>query len=111
MKVLPRPGVLSSVISPPSNLASSRLMARPRPVPPYLREVLPSACWNASKITRCLSSGMPMPVSLTRNATTPGARPSAGWSLLQPCVTGVASSMTVPFSVNLKAFDSRFFRI
>src|SRR5260370_32497019 len=29
-------------ISPPSSLESSREMARPRPVPPYLREVEPS---------------------------------------------------------------------
>ena len=36
---------------------SSRLMARPRPVPPYLRLVLPSACWNASKMICCLSGG------------------------------------------------------
>ena len=28
------------------------------------------ACWNASKMIRCLSAGMPMPVSVTRNATT-----------------------------------------
>ena len=45
-------------------------MARPRPVPPYLRLVLPSACWNASKMICCLSGGMPMPVSATENAST-----------------------------------------
>jgi hypothetical protein len=43
-------------------------MDRPRPVPPYLRLVEPSACWNASKMTFCLSGGMPMPVSLTLKA-------------------------------------------
>ena len=36
MKVLPCPGTLTRRISPPSSVASSRLMARPRPVPPYL---------------------------------------------------------------------------
>ena len=73
MKVLPTPGVLRSWISPPSRLASSRLMARPRPVPPYLRLVLASACWNASKMIFCFSGGMPMPVSDTSKATTGGA--------------------------------------
>ena len=41
---------LSSVISPPSRCASSRLIASPSPVPPYLRLVPASACWNASKM-------------------------------------------------------------
>ena len=68
--MLPLPGVLRSWISPPSRLASSRLMARPRPVPPYLRLVLASACWNASKMIFCFSSGMPMPVSDTSKAIT-----------------------------------------
>jgi hypothetical protein len=57
------PGVLRSWISPPSRFASSRLMANPRPVPPYLRLVPASACWKASKMMRCFSGGMPMPVS------------------------------------------------
>ena len=47
----------TSRISPPSSRDSSRLMARPRPVPPYLRLVRPSACWNASKMICCLSAG------------------------------------------------------
>ena len=38
------PGMLRRWISPPSRLASSRLIARPRPVPPYRRLVLASAC-------------------------------------------------------------------
>ena len=70
--VLPRPGVDVSRISPPSSRDSSRLIARPRPVPPYLRLVEPSACWNASKMICCLSAGMPMPVSVTANASTSG---------------------------------------
>ena len=35
-------------------------------MPPNLRLVVPSACWNASKISRCLSFGIPMPVSAHR---------------------------------------------
>ena len=73
MKVLPTPGELRRWISPPSRFDNSRLMARPNPVPPYLRLVLASACWNASKMIFCFSSGMPMPVSETSNATTAGA--------------------------------------
>ena len=65
MKLAPLPGLLTSVISPPSSLASSRLIARPSPVPPYLRLVLPSACWKASKMMCCFSPEMPMPVSVT----------------------------------------------
>ena len=64
------PGTLTSRISPPSSVASSRLIARPRPVPPYLRLVPASACWNASKISFCFSGAMPMPVSVTAMATT-----------------------------------------
>ena len=65
--MLPLPGELTRRISPPSSRAISRLIARPSPVPPYLRLVLPSACWNASKMICCLSGGMPMPVSVTEN--------------------------------------------
>jgi hypothetical protein len=36
--------VLVKRISPPKSLDNSRLIASPRPVPPYLRLVLPSAC-------------------------------------------------------------------
>ena len=78
MKVLPCPWTLASLISPPSSTASSRLMARPRPVPPYLREVPASACWKASKISRCFSGAMPMPVSSTAKATTCWALLSTG---------------------------------
>ena len=73
MKALPWPGVLVTVSSPPSRRVISRLIDRPRPVPPYLRLVVPSACWNASKMIRCFSSGMPMPVSSTVKASTCGA--------------------------------------
>ena len=78
VKVLPSPGELTSLISPPSSFDSSRLIARPRPVPPYLRDVEPSACWNASKIICCLSGAIPMPVSVTENAMTCSA-PTRSW--------------------------------
>jgi hypothetical protein len=74
VKVLPRPSRLSALISPPSKRAISRLIDNPRPVPPNLRLVVPSACWNASNISFSFSSGIPIPVSVTENATTRLAR-------------------------------------
>ena len=44
-------------ISPPSNRAISRLIERPRPVPPYLRLVVPSACWKGFEDDPLLLSG------------------------------------------------------
>ncbi len=78
VKVLPAPGELARRISPPRSCASSRLIARPSPVPPYLRAVPASACWNASKMMRCFSRGMPMPVSLTENSMIVPLRLSVG---------------------------------
>src|SRR5712691_5013647 len=59
VNVLPRPGVLTSVISPPRSVASSRLMARPSPVPPYLRLVPASACWKGFEDQPLLLRGDP----------------------------------------------------
>ena len=89
--MLPSPGALTSRISPPSRRDSSRLIARPRPVPPYLREVEPSACWKASKMICCLSGEMPMPVSATAKAITWPARLSSSLSLDQPLVDAARS--------------------
>ena len=68
-----RPGDATKRISP-SNRAISRLIASPNPVPPKLRLVLPSACWNTSKMICCLSGGIPMAVSVTKNSSTEAAR-------------------------------------
>ena len=46
-KVDPRPGWLSTVMSPPIIWQKRLLIARPRPVPPYLRVVDASACENS----------------------------------------------------------------
>ena len=77
-------------------------------MPPYLRLVEASACWNASKMIFCFSSGMPMPVSVTSNATTAGAWLSTGCSALQPPTAAETLRRTPPCAVNLNAFDSRF---
>ena len=74
-------------------------MVSPRPVPPNLRVVDPSAWLNASKTVACLSPGMPMPVSVTWN-----------WSMVHRCPreTSRTSSSTCPRSVNLIALATRF---
>ena len=48
VKVEPRPGSLATWISPPRSPAIFREMVSPSPVPPYLRVVAASACWNSS---------------------------------------------------------------
>src|SRR5665213_2477985 len=85
-------------MSPPSRRAKSRDIESPRPVPPYLRWVLPSACRNASNITSCCSAGIPMPVSRTAKLTMPGE-------------LGNTRRETSPFSVNFSALETRFRKI
>ncbi len=105
MKVLPWSGTLSTLTAPPSRCAISRVMDRPSPVPPYLRLVVPSACWNAPKMVSRCCSGIPIPVSRTRKATTaPWPRTPAGTS---SSAAGSMRSSTLPRSVNFTAFDSR----
>ena len=86
-------------------------MARPSPVPPYLRLVLPSACWNASKMICCLSGGDADAGIGHRE------RDHVGRAVQILVVRGSSPrrparsrSVTWPWCVNLKAFDSRFFR-
>ncbi len=85
-------------------------------MPPYLRLVVPSACLNASKITRILLAAMPIPVSDTANATS-GASAVRTEPLSSICSrisfgtsapAGRITSSTEPVSVNFTAFDSRF---
>ena len=110
--MLPRPGVDDSRISPPSSRDNSRLIASPSPVPPYLRLVQPSACWNASKMICCLSDGMPMPVSDTAKQITSAARFSSSLSGVHPLRARLhASASPAPWCVNLNAFESRFLMI
>ena len=106
--MLPCPGALSRRISPPNSRASSRLMASPSPVPPKVRLVEVSACWNASKISSCFSLGMPMPVSEMAKAMTCGEDRSAAAPNALPPACRLADSSTRPRGVNLNAFESRF---
>ncbi len=77
-------------------------MARPRPVPPYLRVVDESACENDWKRRPMPSGDRPMPVS--RTAKVSSTRPSAAGAAL-------TVSTTSPASVNLTALASRLSRI
>jgi hypothetical protein len=99
--VLPRPASLTRPISPPSTLTSSRLMARPSPVPPKRRVVLASAWVNGSNRPACCSSSIPMPVSDTSNrtGTVPGAK--------LPPAAGDAVTVTCPLGVNFTALPAR----
>ena len=65
-KRLPCPTSLSTQIRPPMSPTNWEQMASPRPVPPNRRVVELSAWVKASKIDRCLSAGIPSPVSVTQ---------------------------------------------
>ena len=69
MKVEPREGRLSTSMRPPSSVASSRLIASPRPVPPKRRVVDMSPWLKAWNSVARWSSAMPMPVSRTAMRT------------------------------------------
>src|ERR1019366_43169 len=107
VNVLPSPGVLVSVISPPSRATSSRLIERRSPVPPYWRAVMPSAWAKASKMRICSSGAMPMPVSRISNAVTWRARPSSSFAGRQPFSGRPTRTVTSPLSVNLNALARR----
>ena len=57
VKVVPAPGVLATVTAPPIMRQSRSVMARPRPVPPYLRVVELSAWVNSWNSRPSCSSG------------------------------------------------------
>ena len=69
VKVEPRPGSLATVMSPPIIWQKRRLIARPSPVPPYLRVVEASAWTKSWKSLPICSGVMPMPVSVTAIVT------------------------------------------
>ena len=94
-KTLPTPGVLVAPASPPISSASCFVIARPRPVPPWVRVVELSACSNAEKSFGITSGAMPIPVSCTSKRTS---------TLSGVVSTAFVRSVTVPVSVNFTAF-------
>ena len=63
--VLPCPGSLSIVASPPCSRASSRTSDSPMPVPSNVRARASRTRWKRSNRRGSSSAGMPIPVSLT----------------------------------------------
>ncbi|MNF99744.1 hypothetical protein D3C84_826570 [compost metagenome] len=102
---------LSSSILPPNKSESPRLIDNPKPVPPYLRLVEPSACWKASNMMFCFSLEIPIPVSEISKATTASALSRLRLAVFQLLLALYIFNCTSPFSVNLKEFDSKFFKI
>src|ERR1700736_6355182 len=98
VNVEPRPGSLSTVMSPPIIWQNRRLITSPSPVPPYLLAVVEEAWENSWKSLPICSAVIPIPVSATAMVTQ--SRPFAcSWR---------ASTVMVPRSVNLLALLKRF---
>ncbi len=76
-----------------------RVIARPRPEPPYCRELDPSTWKNGSPSRARCSEGIPMPVSITSMRT-------AGWPL-RHVGRYLATIRTAPWWVNLVALPTR----
>src|SRR5215469_3513731 len=92
VKTEPLPGSLATVTSPPIMRASLRVIARPRPVPPYRCAVDESACVNSANSLACCSGVLPMPVSATAISIQ-----------LRPSTAFLTRSLTSPCLVNLQA--------
>src|ERR1019366_2763040 len=97
-KVDPRPSWLSTPMAPPIIPTSCLQIARPSPVPPYLRVVDASAWTNGENSVATWSGRMPIPVSVMAKRTV--AMP-ARW------LSSATSSVTSPRSVNLTALAQR----
>ena len=93
---------LSSSTSLPIRRSRLRLMLRPRPVPPNLRVTDESPWLNSVKMFLAYSGSMPMPVSITRNVTSPAVPPA------QPAASKSQAITTRPVSVNLMALPAKF---
>ncbi|PMQ08393.1 hypothetical protein JaAD80_27185 [Janthinobacterium sp. AD80] len=98
----PLPSSLFTLSSPPIRSTMRRQMARPSPVPPYLRLVLLSPWEKASKMCSCSTAPMPMPVSRTENSSVTLAASSLALRM---------DSTTSPSLVNLTALPTRLIRI
>ena len=102
LKVVPRFSRLLTLIFPSISSTSCLQMARPRPVPPYFRVVVESACSNGTKIRPRFSGEIPMPVSCTSICRT--RRPALSGSLAR-------RTETPPAEVNFSALPIRLVSI
>jgi hypothetical protein len=80
-------------------------MARPNPVPPYLRLVPASACWNASKMSFCFSGAIPSRIEIA--SQTVCDRLNTGCSSVQPAVASDIHGH-VPMGGELEGVRQRF---
>ena len=80
--MLPRPGVLSNQSRPPSSPASRAEMARPRPVPPCRRVILPSTCTKGAKSAPDTGIVELVVFEDADSASSPPQRPRHGFFLL-----------------------------
>ena len=97
------PERLDTPQSPPMSATSWPLMASPRPVPPYFREVDVSAWTKGWKIVSSLSGAMPSPVSDTSKRT-------HGLSPRSQISTRLTRTTISPAWVNLTALPMRLVR-
>ena len=113
--VLPLPGfALDPDACRPSAPTRCDEMARPRPVPPYLRVVEPSACTNGSKIgSLLLRRDADAGVADARSAGHGHSELGDGVLPFRASVSGirVTATTTSPWSVNLMALPTRLTRI
>src|SRR5262249_25909420 len=65
VKVEPVPSSDLTVMRPPCSSTIFFEMESPRPVPPFLRVLVLSTCWNSSKILPWSAGAMPVPESTT----------------------------------------------
>ena len=96
--VLPSPGTLRAPMSPPIAVTSWREIARPSPVPPWVRVVDASAWRNGSNSRSIWSWRMPIPESVT---STPRSTPAGS------APATYARTATWPTLVNLIALEIR----
>ena len=100
-KLAPFPSWLSTQISPPINVTNCLHIAKPRPVPPYRRDIDSSPWlngWNSNAFCVLFS---PIPVSLTSNSS---------WMSSTLCVHLTLTEIS-PSSVNLRALLTKLLRI
>ncbi len=101
LKLLPSPGTLCAVTSPPISWARLREISSPSPVPPWRRERDSSPCEKRRNSRSSVLWSMPMPVSVTTNSSC---------SVPSTACTQHRSSTTTPRSENLTALFSRLNR-
>ena len=95
----PVPTALLTPIWPSIRSTNPREMASPKPVPPYLRVVEPSACENGWKMRDCAPGSKPMPESMISKSSR---------TELASALSLRTRRETSPLSVNLIALESRF---